>query len=130
MLAFDTIVAPATPPGQGGVGIIRLSGPEAETFLDLVFAGKQKTAAMDSHHLYYGHILNKRGERRDEVLAGIMRSPRSYTGEDVGEVHCHGGTQVMSNGLDLFLDAGARMSSPGEITQRVFLNGRMDLTRA
>jgi tRNA modification GTPase len=85
---------------------------------------------MESHRLYHGHLLNSDNERVDEVLVVNMRAPRSYTGEDVVEVHCHGGTQVLRNVLDLFLDTGARMAGPGEFTQRAFLNGRLDLAQA
>ncbi len=130
MLSFDTIVAPATPPGQGGVGIVRLSGPQALVYLGTLFSGKCPAADMVSHHLYHGHLVNGKGERVDEVLAVVMRAPRSYTGEEVVEVHCHGGSQVMRNILDLFLIAGARMAGPGEFTQRAFLNGRLDLAQA
>lgn len=130
MLSIDTIVAPATPPGEGGVGIIRLSGPDAVALLSVVFRGKVLAPAMKSHQLYYGHLLNREAEVVDEVLAVVMRAPRSYTGEDVVEVHCHGGTHMTRSVLDLFLDAGARMAGPGEFTQRAFLNGRLDLAQA
>ena len=130
MLSFETIVAPATPPGEGGVGIIRLSGPKAVDFLGLVFEGKTPAAIMSSHHLYHGHLVNRDARHVDEVLAVVMRAPHSYTGEDVVEVHCHGGTQMVRNVLDLFLDTGASMATPGEFTQRAFLNGRMDLAQA
>jgi tRNA modification GTPase len=130
MLSFDTIVAPVTPPGEGGVGIVRLSGPKAVDFLGKNFHGKVNVAGMESHKLYHGHLLTSGGERVDEVLAVTMRAPRSYTGEDVVEVHCHGGLQVLRSVLDLFLDIGARMAGPGEFTQRAFLNGRLDLAQA
>jgi tRNA modification GTPase len=130
MLSFDTIVAPATPPGEGGVGIIRLSGPGSIACLGEVFQGKTPPTHMTSHQLYYGHLHNDAGTHVDEVLAVIMRAPRSYTGEDVVEVHCHGGTQVMRNALDLILEKGARMARPGEFTQRAFMNGRLDLAQA
>ncbi len=130
MSPVDTIVAPATPPGEGGVAIVRLSGPKAVSLLGNVFHGKRPSVEMESHHLYYGRLLNRAKERIDEVLAVVMRAPRSYTGEDVVEVHCHGGTQIMRCVLDLFLDVGARMAKPGEFTQRAFLNGRLDLAQA
>jgi tRNA modification GTPase len=130
MLSFDTIVAPATPPGEGGIGIIRISGPDAVAFLATVFRGTVNASEMQSHRLYHGHLLNRKSERVDEVLAVVMRAPRSYTCEDVVEVHCHGGTQITRSVLDLFLDAGARMAGPGEFTQRAFLNGRLDLSQA
>jgi len=130
MLSFNTIVAPATPPGEGGVGIIRLSGPRAVEFLDVVFQGKTLATAMKSHRLYHGHLFNQHSVRVDEVLVVVMRAPRSYTGEDVVEVHCHGGSQILRTVLDLFLASGANMATPGEFTQRAFLNGRIDLTQA
>lgn len=130
MLSFETIVAPATPPGEGGVGIVRLSGPKAVDFLGLVFKGKTPSASMKSHHLYHGHLVNRDDKHVDEVLAVVMKAPHSYTGEDVVEVHCHGGTQILRNVLDLFLGTGASMATPGEFTQRAFLNGRMDLAQA
>jgi tRNA modification GTPase len=130
MLSFDTIVAPATPPGEGGVGIIRLSGPQAVEYLAAVFRGKVSPQTMASHHLYHGNLLTSDNRRVDEVLVVLMRAPRSYTGEDVVEVHCHGGRQILRSVLDLFLDRGARMANPGEFTQRAFLNGRLDLAQA
>jgi tRNA modification GTPase len=130
MLNFDTIVAPVTPPGEGGVGIVRLSGPEAISLLSTSFRSKNKVSALESHRLYYGQLVNSDDVRLDEVLAVVMRAPRSYTGEDVVEVHCHGGVQIMRSVLDLFLDAGARIAAPGEFTQRAFLNGRLDLSQA
>ncbi len=130
MLSLDTIVAPATPPGEGGVGIVRLSGPRAVDFLGTTFRGNTTITRMESHRLYYGKLFNSDEERVDEVLAVIMRAPRSYTGEDVVEIHCHGGTQILRSVLDLFLKAGARMAGPGEFTQRAFLNGRLDLAQA
>lgn len=128
--AHDTIVAPATPPGEGGVGIIRLSGPQAETLLAGAFRGRPAPAAMASHHLYHGRLCRTDGSPVDEVLAVIMRAPHSYTGEDVVEVHCHGGSQILRGALDLFLAGGARLARPGEFTQRAFLNGRLDLAQA
>jgi tRNA modification GTPase len=130
MLGLDTIVAPVTPPGEGGVGIVRLSGPQAVTHLKSTFRSKTKHVEFESHRLYYGQLFTVDGVRLDEVLAVVMRSPRSYTGEDVVEVHCHGGIQIMRSVLDLFLAAGARMAAPGEFTQRAFLNGRLDLSQA
>lgn len=130
MLSQETIVAPATPPGEGGVGIIRLSGPRAVDLLTAVFRGKLPPSRMLSHRLYHGHLVSGDQLPVDEVLAVIMRAPRSYTGEDVVEVHCHGGTQIMRGVLDVFLDAGARIADPGEFTRRAFLNGRLDLAQA
>lgn len=128
--ASDTIVAPATPPGEGGVGIVRLSGPRVEAMLAAAFRGRIAPAAMVSHHLYHGRLCRTDDSPVDEVLAVVMRAPHSYTGEDVVEVHCHGGSQLLRGVLDLFLAAGARLARPGEFTQRAFLNGRLDLAQA
>lgn len=128
--AADTIVAPATPPGEGGIGIVRLSGPQAEALLTLTFRGRTAPAAMMSHRLYHGRLCRRDGTPVDEVLAVVMRAPHSYTGEDVVEIHAHGGSQLLRSILDLFLSAGARLARPGEFTQRAFLNGRLDLAQA
>lgn len=130
MSLIETIVAPATPPGQGSVAIVRLSGPRAIALLAEVFVGRTPVTAMDTHRLCFGRLQNRLGQTVDKVLAVIMRAPRSYTGEDVVEVHCHGGSQVLRNVLDLFLAGGARMAQPGEFTRRAFLNGRLDLAQA
>jgi len=126
----DTIVAPATPPGDGGIGIVRLSGPQSEALLATAFQGRKPTVAMSSHRLYHGRLCRSDGNAVDDVLAVIMRAPHSYTGEDVVEVHCHGGSQLLRSVLDLFLVAGARLARPGEFTQRAFVNGRLDLAQA
>ena len=128
--ASDTIVAPATPPGEGGVGILRLSGAQAESLLASVFRGRVAAPAMLSHRLYHGRLFRLDGTPIDEVLAVIMRAPHSYTREDVVEVHCHGGSHLLRGALDLFLAVGARLARPGEFTQRAFLNGRLDLSQA
>lgn len=130
MLSSDTIVAPVTPPGEGGVGIVRLSGPRSFEFLKEVFRPSASNLKMESHRLYHGHLVGKDGGAVDEVLAVVMRAPHSYTGEEVVEVQGHGGTQVLRGVLDLFLHSGARMAAPGEFTQRAFLNGRLDLAQA
>ncbi len=128
--AADTIVAPATPPGDGGIGIVRLSGPQSEALLASAFHGRTAAAAMVSHHLYHGRLCRADGIAVDDVLAVIMRAPHSYTGEDVAEIHCHGGSQQVRSALDLLLAAGARLARPGEFTQRAFVNGRLDLAQA
>ena len=126
----DTIAAIATAPGNGGIGIIRISGPEAESVLARVFqpAGSGK-APLESHKMIYGFIRD--GEVTvDECMAVIMRSPRSYTREDVAEIQLHGGSYVLNRALELCLHAGARLAHAGEFTRRAFLNGRVDLSRA
>ncbi|MGE4542676.1 MAG: tRNA uridine-5-carboxymethylaminomethyl(34) synthesis GTPase MnmE [Pedobacter sp.] len=123
-------MAPATPPGEGGIGIVRLSGPGAEDLLLRFFSPSRISARLDSHYLYHGILSDCSGQPLDEVMAVLMRKPRSYTREDVVEIHCHGGTLVLRRILDLFLAAGARLARPGEFTLRAFVNGRIDLTQA
>lgn len=130
MIDRDTIVAPATPSGEGGIGIVRLSGPSAEKSLFQFFHPSSRSSSLTSHHLVHGRFLDHEGVLVDEVMAVVMRAPRSYTREDVVEVHCHGGPLVMRRILDLFLEAGPRLARPGEFTLRAFLNGRIDLARA
>ncbi|MBI3061113.1 MAG: tRNA uridine-5-carboxymethylaminomethyl(34) synthesis GTPase MnmE [Deltaproteobacteria bacterium] len=132
MYKEDTIAAIATPVGEGGVGIVRVSGPEAERIATGIFARSGgRNGALRSHTLHYGAIREPRsGEIVDEVLLAVMRKPRSYTGEDVVEVHCHGGPFVVRRVLELVLSCGARHAEPGEFTKRAFLNGRLDLAQA
>jgi len=130
--AVDTIAAIATAvaPGQGSVAIVRLSGPQAEAIGRGLFAapGQQEWA---SHRVLYGHVVDPgSGERLDEALLLLMRAPRSFTREDVVELHCHGGLVAVRRVLAAVLEAGARLAGPGEFSQRAFLNGRLDLTRA
>jgi len=128
----DTIAAVATAlaPGEGSVAIVRLSGPQAEPIATRLFvAPGQQT--WDSHRVLYGHVCDPAsGERVDEVLLLVMRAPRSFTRETVVEFHCHGGLICVQRVLELVLAAGARRALPGEFSQRAFLNGRLDLTRA
>lgn len=130
--ADDTIAAIATAvaPGQGSVAIVRLSGAGAEPIGRRLFraAGRQE---WDSHRVLYGHVVDPQsGERVDEALLLLMRAPRSFTRETVVELHCHGGVVAVQRVLELALAAGARRALPGEFSQRAFLNGRLDLTRA
>lgn len=117
-------------PGQGSVAIVRISGPQAEAIARLIFrAPGQQT--WDSHRVLYGHICDPAtDERVDEALLLWMKGPRSFSGEDVVELHGHGGLIVVERVLELVLAAGARRAGPGEFSQRAFLNGRLDLTRA
>jgi tRNA modification GTPase len=126
----ENIVAIATAPGEGGIGIIRLSGPETEKFLRLFFHPTSNVKLMSSHRLYHGRFVDSDNSDIDEVMAVIMRKPHSYTREDVVEIHCHGGVVVQSRILHLLIDAGVRLARPGEFTLRAFLNGRIDLARA
>ncbi|OIO36454.1 MAG: tRNA uridine-5-carboxymethylaminomethyl(34) synthesis GTPase MnmE [Candidatus Omnitrophica bacterium CG1_02_44_16] len=146
----DTIAAIATPFGEGAVGIVRLSGPEAMVITQKVFVAKNKKplSGMRSFSLRYGWVVKRRQEGRDcnllssvdyslsseeivdEVIVSLMRAPKSYTREDVVEINSHGGARVLSSILELVLDNGARPAQPGEFTKRAFLNGRLDLTQA
>lgn len=128
MLTSDTIAAIATAPGQGGVSIVRLSGPQAEEILLKVFR-PAKAAPLTSHMLTYGHVLDG-SETVDECMGVIMRAPRSYTRENVAELQLHGGGYTCQRVLSLCLDAGARLAEPGEFTRRAFMNGRIDLSQA
>lgn len=132
MYKEDTIAAIATPAGEGGVAIVRISGPDAERIASALFTrAQEKNGKLRSHTLYHGAIGDPNDKRVvDEVLLTIMRKPRSYTGEDVVEVHCHGGVFLVREILGLILAQGARHAEPGEFTKRAFLNGRLDLTQA
>lgn len=130
MIRDDTISAIATPPGEGGIGIVRLSGPDAETIAGQIFR-PVRAGPLQSHHLRYGHVVEPAsGAVVDEVLAVLMRAPRSFTREDVVEFSCHGGPLPLQRTLELTLQAGARLARPGEFTLRAFLNGRIDLSQA
>jgi len=128
----DTIAAIATPPGIGGIGVIRVSGPEAFAFVHpLLRQPEGRTDIPPSHLLTYGQIVDPATEEIvDEVLAAFMRAPRTYTREDVVEIQGHGGPLVLQRILRLVLAQGARMANPGEFTLRAFLNGRLDLAQA
>lgn len=129
----DTIAAIATPPGEGGIAVIRISGKNAVNILTKVFkrAGNGRVDEMQSHKLYRGHMIDhETGKRVDSVLCVLMNSPHSYTGEDVVEIHSHGGYLVPKKILNLLFKYGARPAQPGEFTLRAFLNGKMDLAQA
>ncbi|MFC7440165.1 tRNA uridine-5-carboxymethylaminomethyl(34) synthesis GTPase MnmE [Laceyella putida] len=127
----DTIAAVATPVGEGGIAVIRVSGPEAISIVDQLYKGKKKLAEAKTHTVHYGHIVEPQsGERIDEVLVTVMRAPRTFTREDVVEVSCHGGIIPVQKTLEALLAAGARLAEPGEFTKRAFLNGRIDLSQA
>lgn len=126
----DTIAAIATPPGEGGIGIIRISGELSESILNKIFKGVSN-GSPESRKMNYGHIINPDdGQTVDEVLAVYMKGPKTYTAEDVVEINCHGGMIPLRRTLELVLANGARMAEPGEFTKRAFLNGRLDLTQA
>ena len=124
----DTIVAIATAPGVGAIAVIRLSGAVAVTITDTLFPSKDLTAA-PSHTLHFGG-LHFQGRVIDEVVVSLYRAPRSYTGEEVVEISCHGSPYIQQQIVEACIASGARLARPGEFTQRAFLNGKLDLTQA
>ncbi len=129
--SLDTIAAIATPPGFGGIGIVRVSGPESLSIAGKLFqSARPDFSGFKPHRLHHGIFSDASGAALDDVLAVYMPKPRSYTGEDVVEIHCHGGPAVVGLVLEAILESGARTAGPGEFTLRAYLNGRMDLTQA
>jgi tRNA modification GTPase len=130
VMGEDTIAAIATPPGQGGIGIVRLSGPDAVAIVSGVFISSTgKNILSDSRPVYHGEVRD--GDACvDEVLVHVMRHPHSYTSEDVVEINGHGGMAPLNAILELVLSCGARLAEPGEFTRRAFMNGRIDLVQA
>ena len=127
----DTIAAIATPPGVGGVGLIRVSGPSAEGIARRLFRPSRPLGAFLSHHLYHGEIVAPdTGTTLDDVLTAFMKGPHTYTGEDTLEINCHGGSLILRTVLDEIFKAGARPAERGEFTKRAFLNDRLDLSQA
>ena len=134
----DTIVAISTTIGEGGIGIVRLSGKKALSIADRAFVSKdgKKPSNLKTYTIHYGHIIknpkskNKTKDIIDEVLLTIMRAPKSYTKEDIVEINCHGGIVPLRRVLEEIVRLGARLAEPGEFTKRAFLNGRIDLTQA
>ena len=124
----DTIVALSTAPGVGAIAVIRLSGDTAIEITDKVFIGKRLSRAA-SHTLHFGIIADE-GNRIDEVVVGLFKNPRSYTGEDIVEISCHGSPFIQQQIIQLLIKSGARLAKPGEFTMRAFLNGKMDLSQA
>ena len=129
MLQSDTIAAIATYPSNSGIGIIRISGPDAISCCEQIFRSKVPLHEMSTHTISYGFIFDGE-EKIDEVLVSLMRSPRSYTMEDVVEIQCHGGIFILQRILSLLFSKGVRPAEAGEFTKRAFLNGRIDLTQA
>ncbi|WP_195852816.1 tRNA uridine-5-carboxymethylaminomethyl(34) synthesis GTPase MnmE [Aerococcus tenax] len=129
---FDTIAAISTAPGEGAIGIVRLSGDQALAIADTVYQmGTKQLANQDSHTIHYGHIVDPQSEQEmDEVMVTVLRAPKTYTREDIVEINCHGGMVATDRILQLVLREGARLAEPGEFTKRAFLNGRIDLTQA
>lgn len=126
----ETIAAIATPPGEGALAVIRISGPGALSVADTVFRAAKPPSAMEERRVAFGRIIDAHGEVIDEVLLTVFRNPRSYTGEDLVEISGHGGSLVASRVLAAVLESGTRMARPGEFTERAFLNGKLDLTQA
>ena len=127
---FDTIAAISTPLGEGAIGIVRLSGTESFAIAQKIFKGKD-LYKVASHTLNYGHIIDPQtGKVMDEVMVGAMKSPKTFTREDIIEINTHGGIAVTNEILQLAIREGARLAEPGEFTKRAFLNGRVDLTQA
>lgn len=129
MLADDTIAAISTPPGEGAIAVIRVTGPQALDVAGRVFRGRKSIAELADRQAALGGFFHE-DEKVDEGLVVTFRGPRSYTGEDMAEFHCHGGALVTSTVYEAILAAGARAAEPGEFSQRAFLNRKMDLTQA
>ncbi len=125
----DTICAVATPPGEGAIAVIRLSGEKSVEIINKVFKKKGKFNGFESHKLHLGTISDDEGTV-DEVLVSYFKAPHSYTGEDVMEISCHGSEYIQQRLIELFITLGARLANPGEFTLRAFLNGKMDLSQA
>lgn len=133
MYIDDTIAAISTPPGQGGIGIVRISGKDAILMADKIFYSpkKKKLIKSPTHRMHYGFILDPSDEEIvDEVLVSVMKSPNTYTREDIIEINCHGGAVPLRRILEIALQEGARLAEPGEFTRRAFINGRIDLAQA
>lgn len=127
----DTISAIATPIGEGGIGIIKISGPDALGIAQKLFKPRKSVRHLQSHRLYHGWILAPdSGDILDEVLLSYMAAPCTYTREDVVEINCHSGYQALNSILEMVLKSGSRLADPGEFTRRAFLNGRIDLSQA
>lgn len=125
-----TIAAIATPPGVGGIAIIRISGNKAIEIADKIFRGKKKLKDADTHTIHYGFIVDTSGEKIDEVLVSIMHAPKTFTREDVVEINTHGGINASRSVMKELIRAGAFPAEAGEFTKRAFLNGRIDLSGA
>jgi tRNA modification GTPase len=128
--AGETIAAISTPAGEGAIALVRISGADAIAVADKIFRGKQKPSAFLSHVQHFGEIVDETGQLIDQAMMSIHRTPASYTGEDLVEISCHGGTLISARVLEACLRTGARGARAGEFTERAFLNGKMDLTQA
>jgi tRNA modification GTPase len=130
MNVHDTIIAPASATGVGAITILRISGKRALEGLSVFFRPTKSSADFESHRLYYGHIVAPNSSVIDEVMAVYMAAPKTYTCEDVVEIHCHASDQIIKSILNLYEDFGFRLAAPGEFTYRAFINGRIDLSQA
>jgi tRNA modification GTPase len=130
IIAGETIAAISTPAGEGAIALVRICGVNAIDVADKIFRGKEQPSRFASHVQHFGEIVDGAGRLIDQVMLSIHRAPASYTGEDLVEISCHGGTLVSAHVLETCLRAGARAARPGEFTERAFLNGKMDLTQA
>ena len=126
---MNTIAAISTPIGQGGIGIIRISGEKSLEIIKKIFKSKKNVEEIKSYTIKYGYIYDE-NELIDEVLVSFFKGPKSYTGEDICEINCHGGNLVIRRILDIVLKNGAKLAEPGEFTKRAFLNGKLDLSQA
>ena len=127
----DTIAAISTPLGEGGIGIVRLSGKDAVKIAEKIFKGEKPVSQISSHRVTYGEIIDPQtGDTVDEVLLTVFKAPNSYTTENLVEISCHGGQLVVSKVLEQTLKCGVRLAEPGEFTLRAFINGRIDLSQA
>lgn len=128
---LDTITSISTPMGEGAIGIVRLSGPQAVEIADKLYKGKHLLNDVPSHTINYGHIIDPESkEVVEEVMVSVLRAPKTFTREDIIEINCHGGILMINRVLELTMTYGARMAEPGEFTKRAFLNGRIDLSQA
>ena len=129
---FDTIAAISTAPGEGAIGIVRISGDLAISIANSIYqCGTKQLEEQKTHTIHYGHIVDpKSGEVYDEVMVSVLRAPKTFTREDIVEINCHGGIVAINRVLQLVLQMGARLAEPGEFTKRAFLNGRIDLSQA
>ncbi|MEO4564702.1 tRNA uridine-5-carboxymethylaminomethyl(34) synthesis GTPase MnmE [Staphylococcus aureus] len=128
---LDTITSISTPMGEGAIGIVRLSGPQAVEIADKLYKGKHLLNDVPSHTINYGHIIDPESkEVVEEVMVSVLRAPKTFTREDIIEINCHGGILTINRVLELTMTYGSRMAEPGEFTKRAFLNGRIDLSQA
>src|SRR5436309_2441047 len=130
MIVSDTIAAISTPPGEGAIALVRVSGANSIQIADKIFRGKEKPSRFASHVQHLGEIFSAEDQLIDQVVLSVHRAPASYTGEDLVEISCHGGMLVCAKVLEACFRAGARSARPGEFSERAFLNGKMDLTQA